>query len=581
MVTPQEAQVLEELSLEDLWRHTKTIAQWVRLSGSPEERRAFDYLTEVLEGYGARVKTYEFDSLVGYPGKASFEVLTPQPASFPCITHALAPSTGEEGTEGELIYVGQGREAAYQGRDARGSIALIDGYGLPMAARARIAEGKGALGQVFVHDDHLHEMCLSTIWGTPTPETAPLLPRTPAVSVARGHAAYLKELLQQGPVRVRIRTESWSGWRKLPVLVADLPGAREPERFVLLSCHVDSWHYGAMDNASGNATALEVARVLSRHPPLLRRSLRLAFWSGHSHGRYSGSTWYADSFWEDLHQSCVAHINIDSPGGRGATYLTRTLTMPETRSLAAQVIRELTGQRLEARGFSRAGDQSFWGCGVPSLFMSLSEQPGWGLGWWWHTADDTLDKLDGENLRRDARVYALAVLRLCSSALLPLDYVPLAEEFLEVLAKLQGAAKRLFDLEPCLEKAQDFKAKALALREALHHLASRSQEEGDSADEDCLRLANETLMGLGRLLIPIFYTGVSPFDHELAAPVPRLPLLQPVAALASLDPGSYEFHFLRTRLVRERNKVCHALTEASDLAQGALRSLASHLQGVT
>jgi hypothetical protein len=331
-----------------------------------------------------------------------------------------------------------------------------------------------------------------------------------------------------------------------------------------------------MDNASANAVALEVARLLSHNPSLLRRSLRLAFWSGHSHGRYSGSTWYADNFWEDLHRNCVAHVNVDSPGGKGATDLTRALTMPEARGLAAQVIQELTGQKLEARGFGRSGDQSFWGCGVPSLFMSLSEQPGGGLGWWWHTADDTLDKLDGENLRRDARVYALVVLRLCSSALLPLDYVPLAEEFHEALAQLQGAARGAFELEPCLKNAEEFQATALALREALDSFASRYQEGSNPTDEDRLRLANQALMGLGRLLIPVFYTGVSPFDQEPAAPVPRLPVLQRVATLPSLDPGSHEFHFLRTRLVRERNRVCHALSEAASLAQDACQSLTAH-----
>ena len=96
---------------------------------------------------------------------------------------------------------------------------------------------------------------------------------------------------------------------------------------MLFSGHIDSWHRGAMDNGSANALMLEVLRVLLPQREMLRRSIRLAFWSGHSHGRYAGSTWYADNFWEELHENCVLHLNADSTRwarghgpDRGASY---------------------------------------------------------------------------------------------------------------------------------------------------------------------------------------------------------------------------------------------------------------------
>src|SRR5439155_956171 len=149
---------------------------------------------------------------------------------------------------------------------------------------------------------------------------------------------------------------------------------------------------------------------------------------GHSHGRYSASTWYADHFWPDLHERCVAHVNVDSTGGMGAEVLSEANTMAETVGFAGRAIREVAGQELDYKRFGRAGDQSFWGVGLPSIFMSLSGQPAQGgaveeqmarllgsggrgrsggLGWWWHTTEDTLDKIDRVNLVRDTRVYAL------------------------------------------------------------------------------------------------------------------------------------------------------------------------------
>ena len=61
----------------------------------------------------------------------------------------------------------------------------------------------------------------------------------------------------------------------------------------------------------------------------MRRGLRLCFWSGHSHGRYSGSSWYADTRWEELSKRCVAHVNVDSTGAKGNTIMSDALSSAE------------------------------------------------------------------------------------------------------------------------------------------------------------------------------------------------------------------------------------------------------------
>ena len=83
----------------------------------------------------------------------------------------------------------------------------------------------------------------------------------------------------------------------------------------MFSGHHDTWDYGVMDNGGANATMLEVARLFAPERADWRRGLRLCFWSGHSHGRYSGSAWYADTHWDELVRRCVAHVNVDSTGG--------------------------------------------------------------------------------------------------------------------------------------------------------------------------------------------------------------------------------------------------------------------------
>ena len=71
-----------------------------------------------------------------------------------------------------------------------------------------------------------------------------------------------------------------------------------------------------------------------------------------------------------------------------------------------------------------------------------------------------------------------------------------------------------------------------------------------------------------RILISTFNTKLGMFDQDLAIRIPPMPVLQPVKELAALNPQGDEFRFLKTGLIRERNKVMHALDKAIELAKG-------------
>ncbi|MDQ2784618.1 MAG: M28 family peptidase, partial [Chloroflexota bacterium] len=368
----RERALADAVSLDTLARDNAEIARGVRLSGSAAEAVAFAYIADQCRSYGMDVREYSVDAYVSLPGAATLRVVSPEARDLACITHSFSAATGPEGIAGSLIYVGKGTAAAdYAGKDVRGAIVMTDG--LAGSASAFAADRAGAAGMICVNPEGLHEMIISPVWGTPTPETAPSLPHLVAVSVRREDGDALMALLTRGAVTVRLQTEVETDWRPIPTLTAELPGTED--RFVLLSGHVDSWHYGAMDNASANATMLEIGRILSAHRSELRRGVRLAFWSGHSHARYGASAWYADHFFADLYEHCVCHVNAESTGGIGATNLAGAGCMAETWQFAAGPIREVTGQELTYRRLPRNGDQSFEGVGIPSALAGLSSQP--------------------------------------------------------------------------------------------------------------------------------------------------------------------------------------------------------------
>jgi hypothetical protein len=248
--------------------------------------------------------------------------------------------------------------------------------------------------------------------------------------------------------------------------------------------------------------------------------------------------------------------------------LSQAATMAETYQFGRTVMAETVGAALDYRRISRSSDQSFWGHGIPTLFAALSEQApdnsptgaalaqlvgggpkSGGLGWWWHTTEDTLNKISPENLRRDAGIYAEAMWRLCTLDRLPFDPAAAAEEITQAIGHYHDQAAGAIDLASTRDLARDL---ATAIRGAAIETCPPEQ-------------ANELILDLSRILIPVNYTRSGPFDQDLALASPPVPGLADTALLAQLPPSSDAFYFLHTRLMRQRNRVEHALREAERL----------------
>lgn len=570
-----EAELLAHLSTDHLWATNQQIAQWVRHSGTEEERAAFVYVQATLDDYGLQTTLLEHPALVSYPLAASLALLDDagdELLAYECLGTAYSASV--DALAAEVVDVGYGTPTDFAQQTVRGKIVLINGLATPTAVYA--AEQAGAIGQIFINDDHHHYMIVSTIWGTPTPESAARIPATPSISLTVDAGHDLRRRIAAGPVLVRLSSEVFMDWQQTPILVAELPGTQVDE-FVMFSGHLDSWEVGAMDNGSANATMLEVARLLAQHKDALFRGLRLCFWSGHSHGRYSGSTWYADHHWEELYDRCVAHVNVDSTGARGATYYGSFPANRELGPFGERIIQEQTGQMAHAHRMSRAGDMSFNGIGIPALFMTLSHVPfdptatnyvteaagkllGAALPWWWHTSEDTLDKVDLAVLALDTRIYLSTLWRLCTAALLPMDFTPVVEDIQQTLAAQQAAAGTHLDLTLALKRADQLLTQVKALAEKQDRL---NQTSSLPADE--ILSINRQIKALSRRLIPLTYTAAGHFDHDPAWPMPHLPLLSEASQLALLEPTSDEYRFLQTKLVRNANAVAFALRQALEV----------------
>ena len=129
-----------------------------------------------------------------------------------------------------------------------------------------------------------------------------------------------------------------------------------------------------MDNGSANALMLEVLRVLLPYREKLRRSLRLTFWSGTLHGRYAGSAWYADNFWETSTIIACApeHPTRRRPRGHGHH---RGTGDGRAREVAAGRYPRADGEEFNGSRFGRSVTSRSCRLAFPRCSMFVSEQP--------------------------------------------------------------------------------------------------------------------------------------------------------------------------------------------------------------
>src|SRR3989442_4942520 len=216
---PLEAALAPEVSAKTLMEHVRTIGAWERESGSPGEAQAFDYIERTLKAYGVEVERREIEAYISLPLEAHLTL--PDGTTIGGLTHSF--STSVDALEAEVVDVGDARPEDLA--RARGKIALIRGLASP--GRAWAAQQAGALGQIHVLMDHLHNMIVTTIWGTPSPETAWRIPSTPCLSILGAAGERLRGLLARGPLRVGMTTRVRTRLMAISLPVRELHRRRE------------------------------------------------------------------------------------------------------------------------------------------------------------------------------------------------------------------------------------------------------------------------------------------------------------------------------------------------------------------
>jgi len=546
----------------------------VRESGTADEETAGRYLVSRLQALGVPVTLHTPELYISNPVRAELSVATSDGTrALHARPPAMGRSTGDLPVEGEICYVPSkyagGTSSLFDLPDAargggaddpvRGRIVLTEGFSMPASVGA--FERRGAIGQIYIHPgQNVHEGICTSIWGAPTAESIGRKPAVPVVCINNPDGQALIADIQLGAVRASMKTWLKEGWMTCLLPVVEIRGQEDPGEFLLVHGHYDSWYEGIGDNATGDAALLELARVLWGMRDRLKRTVRIAWWPGHSTGRYAGSTWYADTFADEIDEHCIAQLDIDSPGCEGATAYEEVMWMAEADALCRSSIQDALGVASERVRPLRAGDYSFNQIGPTGLYMLLSNIPieerkrrgyyavgGCGGNIAWHTPDDLMPVADLEILRRDLHVYLTTIVRILNAPLHPFDYAAAVDEMQAAVATYHAAAAGTVDFAPLLADLA-----------TLSHAITTWRAQADArleagADTAARRALNATIRRIARLLVPLNYAVGERFDHDPALKLGPVPKLEAAAGLTAAPPELQRF--MQVGLTRELNKV--------------------------
>jgi hypothetical protein len=266
--------------------------------------------------------------------------------------------------------------------------------------------------------------------------------REPAVAaqvvVATEHYNRLARLLNRNvPVRVEldVRNRYLDDTLDSYNVMAELPGTDRRDEVVMLGAHFDSWHSGtgATDNAAGSAVMMEAMRILRATGLPLRRTVRLALWTGEEQGLLGSRAYVKQQFGDAAtmallpgHQKLSAYFNMDNGSGaiRGV-YLQGNEAIRPAFAAWMEPFRSLGMTTLSIRGTGATDHVPFDEVGLPG-FQFIQDPLEYGT-YSHHTNMDVYDRLQAEDLMKNAVIIASFVYHAANrDALLPRKPLPAA-----------------------------------------------------------------------------------------------------------------------------------------------------------
>lgn len=389
-----------------------------RMPGTEADARAVAWAKAKFEELGFdRVTTVPVTFDVWLRGEERAEILTPLPQPLKVTALGGSVATPPDGLSAQVVEF-ENLQALVDSPEGSldGRIAYISnrmerfrdgrGYGPAVAARstgAVEAARKGAIGLLI--------RSISTAEHR-FPHTGNMryqegVEQIPAAALANPDADQLSRLIARGEtvtVNLMLETMRPGEYTSLNV-IADMIGREAPDEMVVIGAHLDSWDLGtgAIDDGAGIGITFAAGHLIGQLPERPRRTVRVIAFAAEEIGLL-GAYSYAQANAGNIREHVIA---AESDFGAGRIYALRSNAKDEAWAALEQIGEVLSPLGIETERGAGGPGPDIIPLATRGVTWAQLAQDGTQYFDYHHTADDTLDKVDAEDIDQQVAAYAV------------------------------------------------------------------------------------------------------------------------------------------------------------------------------
>lgn len=302
-------------------KHIENICEFGdRFVGTEGDQKTLEYAQEHYERLGLKIEHTKVKA-ISYEEKSIELTLTDTGTKLdPVSPYYTKPC--KDGVNGELIYLGAGREKDYEGRNVEGKIVVLNEAATGwdwfwLGSFSKRAAVRGAVGLVIIHPFPWPNRMSMEVGNIDINNRFPD-EQVPSVCISALDGLKVMQHIGQGKSNATLKLDSAMKDVDATILSGVLEGSQWPEERIAMIGHRDSpFHLGANDNGSGISIQLEVAQALSKLKP--KRSIEFICSTGEE-GVSPGAWGFVQAHKERL-PNMKALINVDMVAVGGTLYL--------------------------------------------------------------------------------------------------------------------------------------------------------------------------------------------------------------------------------------------------------------------
>ncbi len=370
--------LMESMGFDRVWTEPVSFPRWRRGAESA-------YLST---GYRLPLAV---TALGGSPGTGG--LLQGDVVHFPDLQALIDAPPGQ--VRGKIVFISARMEPARDGSD----------YGRVVAGRKEgpyVAAEKGALALIIrsVGTDH-NRLAHTGMMAKDKGRAA-----VPSAAISNPDADLLESIIESGrPVHLELNLDcGFDGAASSYNVIGEITGSDPDAGYFMLGAHLDSWDLGtgAIDDGAGVAIVIAAAKMIADLPQRTHRGLRVVLFANEEQGIYGGRE-YARMHKHELDM----HIaGAESDLGSGRVYRLAAAVSEQARSAIDELARNLSAlgisydASLAATGGADVGQMR--ALGMPVIDLKQDASAYFDVH---HTANDTLDKVDPDDLRQNVAAW--------------------------------------------------------------------------------------------------------------------------------------------------------------------------------